>query len=186
MQMDVSPVFLPGTFKRLKMDLIDIKGTDGKYKASEEGKVYSFIRGRLRELKGSANSWGYYTLCVFLSNGKKRGTTVHRLIAETFIPNPFKYEQVNHINGDKSDNRAVNLEWVSCLTNVEHAIKNGLRKAFPDQTKNKILQYKNNELIRIYDSMSALKAKGFTPCNIRNAIKGNISHAYGYQWKYAE
>jgi len=55
---------------------------------------------------------------------------IHRLVAIEFVnnPNPKEYDQVNHINGIKSDNRAVNLEWCNNAMNVQHAFKTGLMK----------------------------------------------------------
>ena len=53
---------------------------------------------------------------------------VHRLVAQTFIPNPDNLPQVNHIDGDKTNNRADNLEWSNASKNQIHAIKNNLHK----------------------------------------------------------
>lgn len=58
--------------------------------------------------------------------GRSRKASIHRLVAETFIPNPDNKPQVNHINGCKEDNRSCNLEWVTPRENVIHGINKGL------------------------------------------------------------
>ena len=64
--------------------------------------------------------------CVGGVFGNKNRYLVHRLVAETFIPNPHNLTEVNHINGDKTDNRVCNLEWISREDNVRHAWDTGL------------------------------------------------------------
>lgn len=63
---------------------------------------------------------------VWLSNKKKkRNCSVHKLIALAFIPNPENKPEVNHINGDKSDNKITNLEWVTHQEHIEKSFDNG-------------------------------------------------------------
>ena len=67
---------------------------------------------------------GYYVI-----NVERKAVRIHRLVAETFIPNPGNLSDVNHIDGDKSNNRADNLEWASRGSNIKHSYDSGLRKA---------------------------------------------------------
>ena len=77
--------------------------------------------------------WGdYYTVVL----GRKYGAhLVHRLVAKAFIPNSDDKPQVNHINGNKRDNRAENLEWVTAKENAQHALKTGLKVYTPEVRK---------------------------------------------------
>lgn len=67
-----------------------------------------------------------YVEIVLRPNYKGFTRMQHRLLAQAFIPNPENKSQVNHINGDKYDNRLDNLEWLTGLENVRHAINLGL------------------------------------------------------------
>ena len=72
-----------------------------------------------------------YARVNMVVDGHKRMMQAHRVVAETFIPNPDNKPQVNHINGVKTDNRADNLEWVTNSENVTHAWASGLRVGVP-------------------------------------------------------
>lgn len=78
-------------------------------------------------LKAAPNSKGYK--CVLLYRGSKRSRRsflVHRLVAKAFLPNPADLPQVNHLNGQKKDNRLLNLEWCTQSRNMQHAWAMGL------------------------------------------------------------
>ena len=132
-----------------------IKMSMDEYIITKEGQI---INSRTnRELKPQPNNKGYLrvTLC-----GKKY--FVHRLVAEKYIPNPEHKEQVNHKDGDKTNNSVANLEWVTNQENRNHTVKNNLHlcgdkcpwaKLNSQQVIEirKNTQYSNEELAKIYN-----------------------------------
>lgn len=100
----------------------DIKGFEGIYQISNMGRVKSFKadpNGRILSIK---NSKGDYLNIVLCHGNKRRSVKVHRLVAEAFIPNPDNKPEVNHKDGNKQNNRADNLEWVTRRENHRHAL----------------------------------------------------------------
>ena len=95
------------------------------YSVTEDGKV---INNKFnRELKPILGNTGYYQ--VSLSNkGESRNLTIHRLVANVFLSNDENKREVNHINGIKTDNRLINLEWATSSENRQHAFDTGLKK----------------------------------------------------------
>ena len=85
----------------------------------------------LKELSSYNNGRGYLVFCLRSGEKGKARTKkcyAHRLVAETYIPNPNNLLEVNHINEIKSDNRVNNLEWCDRLTNVRHSLKPSTNK----------------------------------------------------------
>lgn len=85
------------------------------------------VKGKMLTLNKSKK--GYFTVDLFKQVGGKTihsGTGIHRLVAKAFIPNPEVKEQVNHKDGDKSNNTVGNLEWATCQENMDHAVATGL------------------------------------------------------------
>lgn len=100
----------------------DIPGFEGRYQVSNFGRVKSLSynkTGKTRMLSIRPDKAGYCSTAI-QENKKSRRVLVHRLVAQTFIPNPDNKPQVNHIDGNKSNNKVSNLEWATERENVRH------------------------------------------------------------------
>ena len=116
---------------------VPIKGYEEMYVISKEGKLYSLRRGRF--LKPFRNEKGYLVV-ELCKNGTRRSCKLHRLVAETFVANPKGHTEVNHKDGNKTNNCAKNLEWCSRSENIKHAYDLGLRKrVYATGSKRKLL-----------------------------------------------
>lgn len=96
-----------------------------KYYATEDGHIYS--EHLKRNISEYYDKDGYKKVRLSNGDGSRKVFSVHRLILETFCPNPESANlQVNHIDGDKSNNSFSNLEWCTCKENVQHGYHLGL------------------------------------------------------------
>lgn len=104
----------------------------GKYAVSDCGQVINCQTGRVLRPDQTTTNRGkaqtYYRVNLFVNN-KGYKFAVHRLVAMAFLPNPDNKPEVNHIDGDRSNNQASNLEWVTKSENMQHAAKTGLASA---------------------------------------------------------
>ena len=110
----------------------DIEGYENYYQVSNKGRVRSLDRlvglTRLSYREGAIkvpkrNSDGYCDVTLSM-NGRDKTFRIHRLVAKAFLPNPYGYKEVNHINFNRADNNVENLEWCSHENNIGHSARN--------------------------------------------------------------
>lgn len=112
----------------------------------------------------------------------KKNYKVHRLVALTFIDNPFGKEEVNHKDMDKTNNKVENLEWATHLENMQHAFKNRKIKRY----KKKVYQYKlNGELVKIWSGVRyATKKMNYSHGNISKCCNHKIKTYKNFIWRF--
>ena len=147
-----------------------------RYEVSSYGRVRNSYTGKL--LKPGVHKQGY--LLVWLcENGTRYAKSVHRLVAEAFIQNPNNKPQVNHKNGDKTDNNVKNLEWVTGSENTIHAYRTSLFNGRPK------VRVKIVETGEIFDSIKdCALAIGGTKGNVSSCASGRIETYKNFHIKY--
>lgn len=96
------------------------------YSIDKQGRVWSHTSSQY--MKSQKDKDGYRVVSLVGRGGKRKSLKVHRLLAQTFIPNPENKPCVNHIDGDKANNTLSNLEWCTVQENVQHAYDEGLQE----------------------------------------------------------
>lgn len=160
------------------------------YSVSKTGNVYSHKFGKKIKMKPKYSR--DYLQVGFWINGKQTWKLVHRLVAEAFIPNSDNKPQVNHINGDKTDNRVENLEWVTASENELHAYrvlgKIGIKPENSGRQKKEVVQFdKKGCFISEYESIGeASRESGVDQSSIAKCCikKPNFNTAGGFKWEY--
>lgn len=136
------------------------------------------------QLKGTLRHTGYYEVCLYDDQHKAHYELVHRIVAKYFCENPNKKEEVNHKDGDKQNNDAKNLEWVTRNENLTHAFVSGLRK--DDVSAKSIVgtNLKTGEKIFFHSIYEAAHRLHISKGNICMCCKGKRPYASGYYWEY--
>lgn len=99
-----------------------------RYKISDRGWIKNLANNQ--PLKPTVNPNGYLKVGLANGDGTHTQELLHILVAKHFIPNPYNYPQVNHIDGDKTNCAEWNLEWCTQAYNNHHALKTGLRPGY--------------------------------------------------------
>ena len=107
-------------------------------------------------------------------NGEQKYYLVHRLVANAFIPNPFNYPEVNHIDENKTNNCVDNLEW--CTRQYNHEYSQAKQIAQYDLAGNFITVWKSTKEIE--------RQTGFYHSHISDCCIGTLKTAHGYIWRY--
>ena len=148
---------------------------DPRILVSNKGYVVSCKRGEPYPLKVSHKNGGYQVV------GACHGSPqfVHRMVADTWIPNPNGYEQVNHIDGNKDNNCVENLEWTTPSQNMHHAWRTGL-------TKGRATPIRIVETGEVFESLRECARRiGGDQGAISKCLAGKLSTHHGYHFEYA-
>ena len=154
---------------------------DTNYEVSNLGNVRRI--GAKKNRKIQDNGKGYKNMILRI-DGESKMLYVHRMVAETFIPNPKGLSEVNHKDEDKSNNCVSNLEWISKIDNLHYGTRQERsisKRSIP------VSQYDlQGKLINTYKSArEAGRQTGITQGSISHCIKGERYTAGGYVWKAA-
>jgi len=164
----------------------DVSGYEGRYAVTEDGRVWSYPRRvrigtRTRSVGGrflklGLVSTGYHGVAIRKEGEREKTVLVHRLIAQTFIPNPLQKREVNHKSGVKTDNRVENLEWCTRTENSQHAVK---IKRNPVGDRHYHAKYTDESISALRSEYaSTRKRRGLLPYLAR---KYNIRYPYAHQ-----
>ncbi len=176
----------------------DIIGFEGYYQVSSFGNIRSVDRyiqnnpNASRKLKGKnlkqkIGIKGYHLICLH-KNGSNKFVRVPRIVGEMFVENPLNKPQINHKDGDKSNNNASNLEWATCLENITHSVKNGFHKSGSNHVQSKpvIQMTLDKKFIKRHGSMMcAFRDTGVADTGISLCCANKRKHAGGFLWKLA-
>ena len=176
----------------------DIKGYEGLYQVSNYGRIKSLEREKysynykakkeikmiIKEkiLKPYLNKKTYYQISLCKSKNKKK-YSIHQLVAQAFIPNPNKYEMLNHKDENGLNNNVNNLEWCDAKYNNNYGNRN---QKVANKLSKKVIQYDlDGNIIKIWDSLSQInRHKGFSVSGICQCCNNKIKTIYGFKWEY--
>ena len=151
-----------------------VVGYESLYLVSKKGDLFSVRRNRM--MKQTTNDRGYKAVSL-CKNGKRKVKEVHRIVAETFIENNIcGYSEVNHIDGNKLNNKTENLEWVTKGENLKHAYRTLNRST----VGKKVMCFETKQIYA--SSVDAGRKTGINASAIRQVTCGVKKKAGGLRW----
>lgn len=185
----------------------DVVGYDGLYIVSSLGRIVSLGHTQtihpfgnpqcittckwkpkiLKPIVHKTNRPTHYFNVALRKDGKCKRMLWHRVVAIAFIDNPHNFPSIDHINGDKSDNRVANLRWCNNVMNMNNPITrqriSQKAKGRPSKLKKKVIGFFPNGN-RIYESVQATQKDGFTPNNVASVCRGENATHLGIRWMF--
>lgn len=149
------------------------------YEVSNLGNVKTFSRwkeGRLMRLIKESN--GYLRVNLVSNDGKQRKVSVHRLVAQAFLPNPYNLPEVNHKDENKENNCVDNLEWTAQQDNINYGT--GIQRR-ADQRGSKVRCVETG--ITYKSQAEAARQTGIPASSISSIFQGKMKMAGGYHWE---
>lgn len=176
----------------------DIVGYENHYQVNELGQIRTLKNSSIRKagtiLKPQTSKKNGYVYQMLYNEGKQKLLRLHRVVATAFLPNPDNLPQVNHKNGDKTDNRVENLEWCTQEENMLHAFRTGLEKpsdkqkraiAETNKAKRKAVIFKSEKYSQIFESVSkASEVTGLSTTTISRYCRGLRVENNNNEWSY--
>lgn len=153
-------------------------------RCSTAGKVYTIKHpAKIRKLQMGLN--GYYAL-LLKKDGKYYPASVHRLVAEAFVPNPDNLPEVNHKDECKTNNLPSNLEWCDHAYNQKQGTISERISASKQKRQIEQLTLDGQHVAYFDSAYDAAKVFGSTKANICCVLKGRSKTAYGYLWRFVD
>ena len=173
----------------------DIEGFEGYYQVSDMGRVRSLDRvvtttrhgkplsmttkGRI--LRAPVTRDGYVSIQLF-KHSKYYTFRVHRLVAKAFIDNEDNLPEINHIDGNKQNNRVENLEWCTRGHNIRHAFRTGLIKK--ENMRSNAKKVRRSDGV-VFDSLTkAAEESGTHISDVSMCCHGKLAHTAGYGFEF--
>lgn len=176
----------------IKLGYRDIEGYEGHYMVDTKGNVFSLKRKKIMTPCKSNNGYMQVHLSI---DGVMKSHKIHRLVAKTFIPNPYNLPQVNHKDEDKTNNCVENLEWCTQSYNMNYNDGQKRRASSRDyeeiskkrsevQSK-EVTQYDfDGRIVAIWRNAYVAEEHGYNRTMINQCCLGNKKSHKGYVWKY--